>query len=363
MNPGVPDEPSALDDVLVVAPYRRDGEYLSRLFAEHEMTVDHCAEHEDLAACLAREPGVFVTTHEALTPARIAAVAGYLRTQPAWSELPIVVLLDRASPSNRIKTELERAWPRSRQIYYQRPITPVELVSGVQAALLSRLRQRDVRDYIEREVELRRELNHRVKNILASVISIFDMTRRGASNIEGLADDFTARLGALAKVHSAMFQADGESISIGDVVELTFGPYRVLNESRIECEGPPVVLNRSAGTTLALCLHELTTNAIKYGALSNAGGRVSFRWEIVPQKEPDLRLAWQESGGPAVAAQSHIGYGTRYIRAALTSLFGSPPEIVFAPEGLRCEARGPLSRVASNSIPPGAFKSDGRSKH
>ena len=362
MNPADPAEPSALDHVLVVAPYRRDGEYLSRLLTEHEMTVDHCGEHEDLAACLAREPGVFVTTHEALTPARIAAVAKHLRAQPAWSELPIVVLLDRASPSLRIKAELEHVWPRSRQIYYQRPITPVELVSGVQAALLSRLRQRDVRDYIDREVELRRELNHRVKNILASVVSIFDMTRRGATGIEALADDFSARLNALAKVHSAMFQADGESITIADVVELTFGPYRVLGESRIESAGPQIVLNRSAGTTLALCLHELTTNAIKYGALSSEDGRVSFRWEIAPQKEPDLRLVWQESDGPAVAAPSHTGYGTRYIRAALTSLFGTPPEIDFAPAGLRCEARGPLSRVVSNSIGPGAFKSDAKTK-
>ena len=362
MSPGGPDEPSALDHVLVVAPYRRDGEYLSRLFAEHEMTVDHCAEHEDLGVCLAREPGVFVTTHEALTPARIAAVAEHLRAQPAWSELPIVVLLDRAAPSLRIRTELEHAWPRSRQIYYQRPITPVELVSGVQAALLSRLRQRDVRDYIDREVELRRELNHRVKNILASVISIFDMTRRGATSVDTLAEDFTARLGALAKVHSAMFQADGESITLGDVVELTFGPYRVLGESRIECDGPPVVLNRSAGTTLALCLHELTTNAIKYGALSNREGRVSFRWDVVAGGAPDLRIDWRESGGPAVTAPSHTGYGTRYIRAALTSLFGSPPEIAFASEGLRCTARGPLSRIVSNPIGLETFKSDAKSR-
>jgi two-component sensor histidine kinase len=358
MNPDVPDEPSALDHVLVVAPYRRDGEYLSRLFAEHEMTVDHCAEDQDLGACLAREPGVFVTTHEALTPARMAAVAKHLRAQPAWSELPIVVLLDRASPSNRIRAELEHAWPRSRQIYYQRPITPVELVSGVQAALLSRLRQRDVRDYIEREVELRRELNHRVKNILASVISIFDLTRRGATCIDALADDFSSRLNALAKVHSAMFQADGESITIADVVKLTFGPYRVLGESRIASSGPPLVLSRSAGTTLALCLHELTTNAIKYGALSGEHGRVTFRWEIRPGPTPELRIAWEESGGPPVAAPSRTGYGTRYIRAALASLFGKPPEIAFASEGLRCEASGPLSRVACNPTVPGTLSND-----
>ena len=87
-------------------------------------------------------------------------------------------------------------------------------MSGIQSALLVRLRQRDVRDHIEREIELRRELNHRVKNIFASVTSIFEMTRRGASSMEEFDDDFRGRLGALAKVHSAVFEADGEDVSI-----------------------------------------------------------------------------------------------------------------------------------------------------
>jgi two-component sensor histidine kinase len=341
------DQPGALDRVLILAPYRRDAEYMGRLLAENDIEVVLCTA-ADLATNLATEPGVLVTTHEALTPALITMIAGHLQAQPAWSEMPIVVLLDRASPNARIRAALEKAWSRSRQLFYQRPLTPVELVSGIQSALLARLRQRDVRDHIDREVELRRELSHRVKNILASVGSIFEMTRRGAVNIEALADDFDGRLQALSRVHSAVFQAEGESISIADIAALTFEPYRQTGVSRIETHGPPVTLTRAAGTTLALCLHELTTNAIKYGALSRPEGRVTFQWKLIADARPEILMDWQEAGGPSVVAPSRTGYGTRYLRSALTSLLGSKPEIEFAAGGLRCEVRGPLSRVAGN---------------
>lgn len=342
------DEPGALDHVLILAPYRRDADYLQQLLSEHDMQVDPCVGADDLATYLAADPGVFVTTHEALTPRLIEVVANHLRAQPAWSEMPIVVLLDRASPNARIRAELEGAWPRSRQLFYQRPLAPVELVSGVQSALLARLRQRDVRDHIDREIELRRELNHRVKNILASVSSIFEMTRRGATNLDAVAEDFGARLNALSKVHSAVFQADGDSISIAEIVDLTFDPYRQMGVSRIEADGPMVTLSRAAGTTLALCLHELATNAIKYGALSHPEGFVRFYWELLDENSPNLSIQWQESGGPPVVAPSRFGYGTRYLRAALASLLGNKPEIEFAPDGLRCTVSGSLSRVTCN---------------
>ncbi len=341
-------EPGALDQVLILAPYRRDAVYLGQLLAEYDMAVTTCASAEELAGHLVSGPGVFVTTHEALTPALIDIVAKHLSAQPPWSEMPIVVLLDRASPNSRIRGKLAAAWPRSRQLFYQRPLTQVELVSGIQSALLARMRQREVRDHIEREIELRRELNHRVKNILASVSSIFEMTRRGATSVEALAGDFGARLMALSNVHSAVFEAKGESISIAEIAQLTFDPYRQMGISRIDAAGPPIMLTREAGTTLALCLHELTTNAIKYGALSVADGRVTFRWDILADYGPDLSVLWQEAGGPPVVAPSRSGYGTRYLRAALAGLFGTKPDIQFVAEGLRCEVRGPLVRVACN---------------
>lgn len=339
------EEPSSLDHVMVLAPYRRDADYLGQLLSEHDIHVEPCADPTGIEACLSASPGVLVTTHEGLTPAILSAVAHHLAQQPAWSEMPIVVLLDRSSPNARIRAELARAWPRARLLFYQRPVTPVELISGVQSALLARLRQRDVRDYLERETELRRELNHRVKNILASVTSIFEMTRRGTTSLDDFADDFRGRLDALSKVHSAVFHADGEAVSIGTIVDLTFEPYRLPGQDRVATGGPDFMLSREAATTMALCLHELATNAIKYGALSAPKGRVSFTWGVADE---EVWVVWQETNGPPVTAPSRVGYGTRYLRSALTSVFGRPPTLLFDGGGLRCEVRGSAFRFARN---------------
>lgn len=350
------DSNSPLDHVLILAPYRKDAEYLGRLLAAHEIAVRIGTRADDLDALLRAAPGVLIATHEALTPQALAIVSSHLDAQPSWSEMPIVVLLDRASKPDQVQAELSRAWPRARQMFYQRPVTTVELVSGVQSALLVRLRQRDVRDHIAQEIELRRELNHRVKNILASVNSIFEMTRRGATSIEEFAEDFRGRLGALDKVHSAVFHSEGDNVSIADIAELTFEPYRLAGKDRIVTHGPAVLLSRAAGTTLALCLHELATNAIKYGALSRPEGQVSFEWTLSQGDEPELAVFWQERGGPVVEEPSRAGYGTRYVRSALASIFGQKPVISFEREGLICKARGTFSRLEGQPQRPGGVE-------
>ena len=181
---------------------------------------------------LSASPGVLVVTHEALNPDVIDVIAEFLQAQPNWSEIPIIVLLDRAASQSRIKAALSAAWPRSRQMFYQRPVAALELVSGIQSALLARFRQREIGDYLDRETELRLELNHRVKNILASVMSIFEMTRRGASTTDELAENFRGRLTALSNVHSAVFLAGGASLSLTEVVEFDPRPLPVERTER-----------------------------------------------------------------------------------------------------------------------------------
>lgn len=333
-----------LDWVLALAPYRRDADYLETLLVQHGLFVQRAAGLEELSTRLDQSPGVLVVTHEALNPEILELVRSHLLAQPDWSEMPIIVLLDRAAPHVRIRAELSAAWPGSRQLYYQRPVATLELVSGVQSALLARLRQRDVRDHIEREVELRRELNHRVKNILASVSSIFSMTRRGADSLERFAEDFGGRLMALANIHSVAFHADGESVELAHVAELTLKPYQASNDDRVIVEGPVVTLGREAATTLALCFHELATNALKYGALSHPNGCVRLEW-TVSADDAVLTVQWIENGGPPVREPSRTGYGTNYLRSALRTVFGSPPTVLYHPEGLRFTISGPLSRV------------------
>lgn len=348
-------EEGDLDWVLILAPYRRDGAYLEALLVEHGLPVKQATNAEVFAACITDSPGVVVVTHEALTPDVIEAVALHLVAQAHWSELPIVVLLDRSVPHARIRSQLEKAWPGARQTYYQRPVAGLELVSGIQSALAIRRRQKEVRNHIDKEVEFRLELNHRVKNILASVSSIFQMTRRGAHSVDELAEEFEGRLNALANVHAAVFQAGGDAVSLATVIDLTFLPYRSEGESRFSVHGPDVTITGQAGTTLALCLHELATNAIKYGALSQAAGKVMLSWEVTTDAEPVLKMEWRESGGPPVSAPTRAGYGTRYIRSALATLFGEPPLISYEEEGLRCAVSGPLRRISPDNQPEHAI--------
>ncbi|WP_276122490.1 sensor histidine kinase [Pararhizobium qamdonense] len=338
---------SELDWVLVLAPFRKDAEYIAAFLREQEIEVNATNGDGGLADQLALSPGIIVVTHEALNPHVVARVALHLAEQPDWSEVPIIVLLERTAPIARIRNQLLKSWPGARLLFHTRPVAPLELVNGIQSNLLVRLRQRQVRDSIERERELRLELNHRVKNILASVKSIFQMTKRGATSVEGLASDFSGRLQALSNVHSAVFEAGGEEVSLSAIVALTVSPYNSDGISRIDFTGPDLVVSRDAGTTIALCLHELITNAIKYGALSHPDGHVELLWSVATNGSSELSLHWTEVGGPTVREPTRQGYGTRYVRSALGSLFGAVPEIVFAPEGFRFSVKGSLTRIST----------------
>jgi two-component sensor histidine kinase len=338
---------SELDWVLVLAPFRKDADYIEALLGEQKVEVKAGRTDDDVTHLLSLSPGVIVIAHEALNPRVVAGVEQHLGSQPDWSEVPILILLERAAPISRIRGQLERSWPGARLLFHIRPIARLELMNSIQSNLLVRLRQRQVRNAIERERELRLELNHRIKNILASVTSIFRMTRRGATTVDELADDFTGRLQALSSVHTAVFEANGEDISLSSMVELTVSPYNTTGSKRIRARGPSISISRDAATTIALCLHELITNAIKYGALSRDDGVVDIAWTVSEEAEPVISLQWTEAGGPDVVEPRRQGYGTRYIRSALASVFGSVPQIAFAPDGFRCSVDGALSRLST----------------
>lgn len=336
-----------LSRTLILAPLRKDAEYLAELLARNALPAQVCRDSEELRAALRDPPGLLITTHEALGNGIVDVVADHLAEQPDWSELPIIVLLDKSAPTSKIHAALRTSWARSRLMLYRRPVATLELLSGIQSLLLARLRQREVREHLEREAELRRELNHRVKNILASVLSILQLTRRGAATVDQLAADFTGRLQALADVHSAVFRAGGETVDLFDVVELTLAPYRNgTGATRVHVDGPSLTVSREAGTTIALSLHELVTNALKYGALSVTEGSVTLRWRVDGSgADARFQMEWVEQGGPPVKVPERTGYGTRYLRAALTGLLGSEPEIEFDASGLRLTVSGALIRL------------------
>jgi two-component sensor histidine kinase len=183
----------------------------------------------------------------------------------------------------------------------------------------------------ERQRFMVRELDHRVKNTLATVLAVSDQTRRRSGSLDEFAVVFRGRISALSRVHEALSTNSWQGAGLRDVAERTLAPH---TPGRVRLVGPDVVLPPASVQPLSMALHELTTNAVKYGALSNEVGVIELAWEELPDGR--LRLAWTESGGPSVAHPENPGFGTKLVSAGITYELNGQVELSFAPEGVRC---------------------------
>jgi two-component sensor histidine kinase len=192
----------------------------------------------------------------------------------------------------------------------------------------------------ERQKLLIAELDHRVKNTLASVLSIAQLTL-------GTTDQslqFAGRLSALARAHSLLANSHWKGGDLRDLAEAALEPYRPTG--RIRLNGPPIVLRAKTTEALGLALHELTTNAVKYGALSVPNGSVSLYWKII-EGGSRLQLQWAESGGPAVSPRSNRGFGSMLIEQALPRELDGTVRLLFEPGGVTCDLEFPLRQIES----------------
>jgi len=178
------------------------------------------------------------------------------------------------------------------------------------------------------------ELNHRVKNTLATVQAMAIQTLKGADL--PARDAFISRLFALSGQHDLLTLDNWEGASFEGVVRRALRPYREDDKTRFRVEGPPVHLDPKRALALGMGFHELATNAAKYGALSNATGIVHVSWTIEPDGQL-LRLRWEEHGGPAVSAPKQRGFGLRLIEHGLSREISGAVRLNFAPQGLVCE--------------------------
>lgn len=198
----------------------------------------------------------------------------------------------------------------------------------------------------ERQRLLLDELNHRVKNTLATVQSIAIQTRRDTQDAAAFERAFLERLSALARVHDLLSRVSWEGASLADVVSQTLAPHFVASNrgGRLSLDGPDVRLGPNAAVTLTMAFHELTTNAAKYGALSVDSGRVQVRWRADDLLSPRaIEITWREIGGPTVIPPARRGFGTRFIETGLAREFDGAVELEFNPEGVRCRMTIPLS--------------------
>jgi PAS domain S-box-containing protein len=188
------------------------------------------------------------------------------------------------------------------------------------------------------------ELNHRVKNTLAIVQSLAHQTFRGAGIQATARTAFEGRLAALATAHNLLTRERWEATDLETVVVETLAA-QVSDPTSVSIRGPRVRLDPKTAVSIAMALHELATNAIKYGALSVDGGHVTLRWSSGSTDAPRLLLDWRESGGPKVTAPTTRGFGSRMIERALASELRGRVKLEYLADGLHCAIDAPLPTV------------------
>jgi PAS domain S-box-containing protein len=212
---------------------------------------------------------------------------------------------------------------------------------------------RVVQDITERKNAERRqkllvdELNHRVKNTLATVQSLASQTSRSAPSPKEFSRAFEGRLIALSKAHDQLTRHHWENAELRSLLSGSLAPYAAASD-RVVLRGEDVVLRPRAVLTLAMAVHELTTNAAKYGSLSVPTGRVEIRWDVTDEDgRKHLRIEWIESGGPAVSVPKRRSFGSRLIEGSIAAELGGIAKLDYAPDGLRCEMLIPWSAAAA----------------
>jgi two-component sensor histidine kinase len=312
--------PDHSERALILAPRGRDAPVAASILRAAGVGVEMCPDLTDLVREIDRGAGFVLVTDEALRTADLSSLSAWLSRQPPWSDLPFILLTLRGGGVERNPALARLNDILGNVSFLERPFHPTTLVSIAKTALRGRKRQYDARALLEElrlgeeglkvllHKELRAaehqkllidELNHRVKNTLATVQSIAMQTLRTAETAQDAKEALERRLLALSRAHDVLTRESWEGADLKDVVERALEPYQVHGESRLQVAGPHVRVTPRMSLALAMALHELATNAVKYGALSNRSGTVEVSWAVQDgAAPPQLALRWQEAGGP-----------------------------------------------------------------
>lgn len=207
---------------------------------------------------------------------------------------------------------------------------------------------RDITERRERETQLQllmEEAAHRTKNTLSLVQAVARQT--AATSPENFLARFEERLAALSASHDILVEAAWKPVALDKLVRAQLSHFASLIGDRIQLEGPPLELASGAVQSLGMALHELTTNASKYGALSTPQGRVAVAWSLegVGGPQPEFHLSWTESGGPPVAPPNRMGFGTRMIDRVLRRGLTATTDLQFPLDGVTWTLRCPTARI------------------
>ena len=316
--------------VLILAGRRRDADVASRLLVEGGFAALVCHNVSELTREIRQGAGCAVLTDDAIDGSAAQMLHSWIQEQPAWSDLPIIVLTSKVDEPTRNRSTRELQDILGNVSLVERPFHPQTLASVARAALRSRRRQYEARELLERYELLARELQHRTKNLLAVILSIAGASLR--ENSDG-PDVFVSRIHALAAAQDLLMEGDGRGTFLGEIVRAVTSSFG----DRIVINGPQVHLSSTLAQGFALIVHELATNAVKHGALSQDEGSVAISWEVaVGSDETTLHFKWQESGGPLVLPPKRKSFGTVLLERAVPAS-GHPPRLRYGPQGFTYE--------------------------
>lgn len=319
--------------VIVFTPFARDAESIEAILTQQEIAVERVESVGTLAARLGDDVGAVLMSEEALVQQDWQPLILAATRQPLWSAYPFILLIGQKRSfheTQRVSAVLPSEI--TNVMVLERPMGSATLLSAVRWALAGRRRQFVTRNHLQ-ELERRtkqqqlmtRELAHRVKNTIAILQSIVTNSLRSPEAVD-VRKTIIERFGALSRAHDILI---GTDFAAADFRELATTALSV-QSGMFDLEGPDVLLSPQSALSLALVLHELATNSLKYGALQ-AGGKVHLRWVISEQSAPAFSLKWSETGGPPAVRPAQVGFGTRLIETTLKSL--GKVEMRYEPSG------------------------------
>ena len=185
-----------------------------------------------------------------------------------------------------------------------------------------------------------RELSHRSKNLLMVIQAVARQSIRQSSSLDDFAGRFTDRLASLAKLHDLLVDEEWRGASLRAIAQSQVGPFA---GGRVDIEGPEILLKPDIAQVISMVFHELATNASKYGALSNAIGRIQITWGFVGDEQKRLFLQWQETAGPAVMAPIRKGFGSVVLERMILQIAEASASLKFQPAGVVWYAEAPLA--------------------
>jgi two-component sensor histidine kinase len=344
--------------VFVLAPAGRDATVTAGVLSERGFSVRTCTSIGALCARIQEGAGAAVIAEEALARAALDQLVRCLRKQPPWSDFPLILLIGGRGVATAISRILETVGAAGSITLLERPMMREALLSAVRVALRSRRRQYEIRDHLEHQKLLLAELSHRVKNTLATVRAIANQTLARAKSLDEFARSFRGRIQALASAHSLLTAVNWEVAALRVLIEQTLQPYASGDGSDIQISGDEVLLRPSAALTFSLVLHELATNAAKYGALQKPGGFVSVDCSVRSNGGRALHLHWAETGGPPVQPPVRRGFGLELIERSVAYELGGQAVLDYRVEGLSCDITVPLSDSVGTCV-SGAQRSAG----